>query len=164
MRTVGAYLAALAAAGFVFALAFAFAFLVQAGNSVVPTPAFMQVEQLAVWFAIDFVAFCVIGVVATFAPFMVINEIASSLRLGSRAYFAGAGGLLGAVCSAPVAWMFSSLHGWYTDLPDYQPAGFAFWLVRLGPTLIAAGLIGGLTYWYLAGRHVRGRRGSVAAR
>lgn len=155
MRTITAYLAAVGAAGLCFSLRFVTPLAAHGPGQ----EAFLQwIEGLAVWFAFNFVVFDIVCVVVTLAPFMIVNEIAATFRLRSRVYFCSAGLLLGAAYSGPLAWVFSQIHGWYTDPPDYEPPGFMANLVLVGPVLVLAGLVGGFTYWALAGRRDRARR------
>ena len=100
------------------------------------------------------VFFYTIGALAILIPFWFINGVAKGLKLRSRLYYCGAALMIAVMYAGLLAEIGTGMHGWYTDPPDYRPPDFLFLFVRYCPTLAAAGLVGGYTYWRSVGRHM----------
>jgi hypothetical protein len=78
-----------------------------------------------------FVIICLL----TAIPAVIVIWLSQGLRIRSIVFFGGAGATIGALCISLLAW----------------PVGI--WTSGIGGLFVVAGLVAGVTYWSVAGRH-----------
>jgi hypothetical protein len=111
-----------------------------------------------------FILFGCVSILTTLLPFSFAIQLAASLQLRTRIYFCSVGLIVSISYAAALATILSHFHGWYTDPDNYVPPSFSACFGQICPALAAAGLIGGYTYWRVAGRYIGSPSFNGAAR
>src|SRR3954469_9919861 len=116
---------------------------------VVPDRSWLDADPLerVVFFTVSFFATSFIGASA-FVPALLLIAVAEIMRLRSLLYYAAAGAVVGLT-----SYFGSNIELRLENTTDVAPVFHPLQLAA------AAGIVGGLAYWLLAGRHARGRAG-----
>jgi hypothetical protein len=92
--------------------------------------------------------FALIAGMSALAPFLVVRSIAKRIGINAAWYFIVCGAMTGVILT-PVAFMIAPASD--NDVTFWEGAYTA--LMVAGPFFMLSGALGGLTYWWIIGRH-----------
>lgn len=115
-------------------------------------PLWQKVIHLIIMTVLLFVPSWMVGLAAAAIPCALLSVIARALKIRNWIFYLCTGIVMGLLMMRIYLGFSNSLH-WYADPPAETATTWLQGILTVGRFLVPAGVVAGLTFWKLAGRH-----------